>query len=333
MEKNKFRQLFEIDKERLSWNYQRINHMFNNLEPIEIIAKFLINQSVGFTPNRIIDILNYYKPIIKEGKTLLDFAFEWIRANKIRLNYKKFINLGTYEDQNSAIDETIFLFFLSYDKHIREFLIKNVSELEICALYEIFFNPNQIDSTKMDVFLRTNELRVHTIFKGKEKVNTSIFTLREGLSSMIKKDYNDLHSSKVEIKSDQQKSDYEVLSTITEFDGTMLERLIKSYCFNKRKIVERELESAISRFLSSFFRFGQFYKYEDFKGNLTQSLTASVRSGLTDKGKLNLLDNLISDNFLYFEKTLEKLKLDGLAWVRDFTPIIKEIVIKLVDML
>ena len=113
--------------------------MFKNLGSIEIMAKFLINQSVGFSPERIIEILNYFKPKIKEDKTLLDFAFEWIRANRIRFDYKKFINLEVYEDPNTAIDDTIFLFFLDYDKHLREILIPDVSELEICALYEIFF--------------------------------------------------------------------------------------------------------------------------------------------------------------------------------------------------
>ncbi len=333
MEKIEFKQLFKIEKERLLWNYQRINRMFKNLEPTEIIAKFLINQSVEFSPNRMIDILNYYSPKIRKDKTLLDFAFEWVRANRIRFDYKKFINLGTYEDQNSAIDDSIFLFFLDYDNYIRECLIENISELEICALYEIFFNPNQVDSTNMDAFLKNKELKVHTIFKGKEKVNTSIFTLREGLSAMIKKDYNELHSSKVKIKSDQQKSGNEVLSTITEFDGTMLERLVKSYCFNKRKIVDRELENSISRFLSSFFKFGQFYKYEDFKDKLIQNLTDSLYSGLTENHKFISLDILNSDNLFNFEKTVETQKLDGLAWIKDLIPILKEFAVKFIDRL
>jgi hypothetical protein len=232
--------------------------MFKNLGSIEIMAKFLINQSVGFSPERIIEILNYFKPKIKEDKTLLDFAFEWIRANRIRFDYKKFINLDVYEDPNSAIDDTIFLFFLDYDNHLREILISDVSELEICALYEIFFNPNEVDSSNMETYLAKNQLRVHTVFKGGEKIDTCIFTLREGLSSMIKKDYNDLHPSKVKIKSEPPNSVEEKSTPVLEFDGTMLERLIKSYCFNKQRINERELENSISRLLSSYFRFGQF---------------------------------------------------------------------------
>ncbi|MFX0052055.1 MAG: hypothetical protein ACFE75_04700 [Candidatus Hodarchaeota archaeon] len=333
MEKIKFKKAFKIDDERLLWNYKRINRMFKNSDHIEIITKFLINQSVGFSPDRIIDILNYYKPLISKNKTMLDFAFEWVRANKIRFDYKKFINLATYEDPNSAIDDTIFLFFLDYDKYIREFFIKNISEIEICALYEIFFNPNQVESTNMDVFLRKNELRVHTIFEGKEKVNTNIFTLREGLSSMIKKDYNELHLSKVQIKSEKQKAKFKTLSTIKKFDGTMLERLIKSYCFNKRKIVERELENSISSFLSSFLKFGQFYKYEDFKDKLIKNIIDSFHAGLPENHKLHSLDILICDILSNFEKNFENQKLDGSAWIKDLSPILKEVVIKFVEML
>ncbi|UCD00385.1 MAG: hypothetical protein JSV23_05695 [Promethearchaeota archaeon] len=333
MEKVKFKQAFKIDDKRLLWNYNRITRMFKNSDHVEIIAKFLINQSIGFSLNRILDILNYYKPIISKNKTLLDFAFEWVRANKIRFEYKKFINLGTYEDPNSAIDDTIFLFFLDYDKYIREFFIKNISEIEICALYEIFFNPNQVDSTNMNFFLKKNELRVHTIIKENEKVDTNIFTLREGLSSMIKKDYNELHPSKVQIKSEQQKNDIKVLSTITKFDGTMLERLIKSYCFNKQKIVEKELENSISSFLSSFLKFGQIYKYKDFKEKLIRNLTDSLYSGLPENYKFDSLDILISDILVNFERTLKNQKLDGLAWIKDLNPILKDIVIKFIDTL
>ena len=333
MEKIKFKQALKIDEERLLWNYKRITRMFKNSDQVEIITKFLINQSVGFSPDRIIDILNYYKPKIIKDKSLLDFAFEWVRANKIRFDYKKFINLGTYKDHECAIDDAIFLFFLDYDKYIREFFIKDISEIEICALYEIFFNPNQLDSTSMNVFLEKKELRVHTIFKGKEKVNTSIFTLREGLSSMIKKDYNELHSSKVQIKSRQQIKKLKAPSTIAKFDGTILERLIKSYCFNKQKIGEKELEKSISSFLSSFLKFGQFYEYEDFKERLIKNLTESLYSGLPENHKFDLLDILISDRLYNFEKTLKNQKLDGLAWIKDLNSILKEIVIKFVDML
>ncbi|MFX0083338.1 MAG: hypothetical protein ACFE94_16450 [Candidatus Hodarchaeota archaeon] len=333
MERIEFNKLFKIEKERLLSNYQRINRMFKNLNPTDIIAKFLINQSVGFSPNSIIEILNYYKPKIREGKTLLDLAIEWIRANRIRVDYKKFINLGTYEDQKSAIDDIIFLFFLDYDKHIRELLIKKISEREICALYEIFFNPNQVDYTNIDTFLRKKEYRVHTIFKGEEKVNTNIFTLREGLSAMIKKDYSELNSSKVEIKSDQQKLENDPLSPINEFDGSMLERLIKSYRYTKQKIIERELENSISRFLSSFFKFGQFYNYEDFKDELTQNLIDSWYSGIEKIPNDSSLNIFISDNLLNFENTIEKQKLDGLAWIKDLTPVLKDIIIRIIDML
>ncbi|MHA2184847.1 MAG: hypothetical protein ACXAAI_07585 [Promethearchaeota archaeon] len=333
MEEIKFKQLFYIDKERLIWNYQRINRMFKNLGSIEIMAKFLINQSVGFSPERIIEILNYFKPKIKEDKTLLDFAFEWIRANRIRFDYKKFINLDVYEDPNSAIDDTIFLFFLDYDNHLREILISDVSELEICALYEIFFNPNEVDSSNMETYLAKNQLRVHTVFKGGEKIDTCIFTLREGLSSMIKKDYNDLHPSKVKIKSEPPNSVEEKSTPVLEFDGTMLERLIKSYCFNKQRINERELENSISRLLSSYFRFGQFYRFEDFKVDLTHNLATCICSGLTANHKYNSMHNLIASRLRNYEKAVEQQKLDGLAWIKDLKPILKKIILRFVDMI
>lgn len=326
MEAVKFNQLFKIDKKRLLGTYERINHMFEKLEPIEIIAKFLQNQSVGFTPDRIIDILNFYAPMIIKNKTLLDFAFEWIRANKIRFDYKKFINLGTYKDPNSAIDDTIFLFFLDYDKYIREFFTENISEIEICVLYEIFFNPNQVDSTNIETFLRKNELRVHTVFKGGKKIDTNIFTLREGLSSMIKRDFNELHSSNKLRNNEQQKTKFEEIPIIEKFDGTMLERLIKSYCFNKRKLVERELETAISSFLSSFLKFGQIYKYEDFKDKLAKNFIESLKSGLPENHEYVSVDSLISDELSNFERRHINQNLDGLAWIEDLRPILKEIV-------
>ena len=292
MEKIKSKQMFKLDEERLLRNYERINRMFKNSEDVEIIAKFLINQSIGISLEQLKDILNYYKPKLSNNKTLLDLAFEWVRANKIRYDYKKFINLATYEDVDSVIDDTIFHFFLDYDKYIREFFIKDLSENEICALYEIFFNPNQVDSTNLDTFLSRNEVKVHTIFEDKEKINTNIFTLREGLSSMINKDYSDLFPSKDQIKGERQETTIKPSSNITNFDGTMLERLIKSYSFNKRKIVERELENSISSFLSSFLKFGQIYKYEDFKNNLMQDLTDSLIAGLPENHKLDSLNNI-----------------------------------------
>ncbi|MFX0027688.1 MAG: hypothetical protein ACFE8B_00640 [Candidatus Hermodarchaeota archaeon] len=331
MEKIKFKQTFKLDENRLLRNYERINRMFKNSEYVEIIAKFLINQSIEISLEQIIEILNYYKPKLRNNKTLLDFAFEWVRAHKIRYDYKKFINLATYEDPNSAIDDTIFHFFLDYDKYIREFFIKDLSETEICALYEIFFNPNQVDSTNLDKFLTRHEEKVRTIFEGKEKINTNIFTLREGLSSMINKDHSELSPSKVQIKGERRETPVKHLSNITNFDGTMLERLIKSYCFNKRKIVERELENSISSFLSSFLKFGQIYKYEDFKNNLIQDLTDSLIAGLPETHKLDSLNNFISDNLYDLEKTLTTQKLDGSAWIKDLNPMVREIVMKFVN--
>jgi hypothetical protein len=307
--------------------------MFKNSEYAEIIAKFLINQSIGISLEQIIEILNYYKPKLSNNKTLLDFAFEWVRANKFRFDYKKFINLATYEDLNSAIDDTIFLFFLDYDEYIREFFKKNISETEICALYEIFFNPNQVNSTGLDTFLSKHQLKIQTVFEGKEKINTNIFTLREGIYSLIKKDYDEFHIERVQIKRKRQTPTFKVLSKMLNFDGTMVERLIKSYCFNKRKIIERELENSVSSFLSSSLKFGQIYTYEDFKDNLIKNLTDSMCAGLPENYKLDSLNNIISNILSNFEKTLVTQKLDGLAWIKDLTPIMKEIVIKFVDTL
>lgn len=333
LEKIKFKQVFKLDDDRLLRNYERINRMFKNCEYTEILAKFLINQSIGLSPERIIDILNYYKLKLHNDRSLLEFAFEWVRANKIRFDYKKFINLAKYEDLNSAIDDTIFHFFLDYDEYIRDFFIKDISETEICALYEIFFNPKEVDSINLDALFSKHEVRVHTISKNKNKVNTNIFTLREGIKSMIKKDYSEFHVSKVQIKNGRQKSSIKPSSIRTNFDGTMLERLIKSYCFNKRKIVERELENSISSFLSSFLRFGQIYKYEDFKGNLEQNLTDSLIAGLPESQEFDSMNNLISANFCDFEKTLNAQRLDGSAWIKDLIPILKEFVTKFIDTL
>ena len=181
--------------------------------------------------------------------------------------------------------------------------------------------------------MRKNELRVHTVFKGEEKIDTHIFTLREGLSSMIKRDFDELHPSRLHKRNELQKTEVEAISPIEKFDGTMLERLIKSYCFSKRKLVEKGLETAISSFLSSFLKFGQIYKYEDFKDKLVKNFIDSLNSGLPENHEDVSVDILISDELLKFERTHINHKLDGLAWIEDLNPILKEVVNKFVNML
>jgi hypothetical protein len=80
-------------------------------------------------------------------------------------------------------------------------------------------------------------------------------------------------------------------------------------------------------------RFGQFYKFEDFKVELAQNLTTCICSGLTVNHKNNSMHDLITRRLKHFEKAVEQHKLDGLAWIKDLKPILKEIVIKFVDMI
>ncbi len=190
MEYIKLENIYKIEKERLFNQYERLKKQSQNLNPIQITVKFLEVQSIGFSVNNINYVLSYYENKIKDDRELIDFALEWIRAQKVRLEYKKYLASAQFQYFDLAIDECIFLFFLNYDKKfLRKLFKKDVKEYEISALYEVFFTHGEGNNFNFTNILEKQKNNIPTIFRESERLNTNILTLRSGLSEIIKNDY------------------------------------------------------------------------------------------------------------------------------------------------
>ncbi|MFX1575272.1 MAG: hypothetical protein ACFFB0_21260 [Promethearchaeota archaeon] len=335
MEEIQFNKLYKIDKERLSSNFQRIQNLNKDLNLKEVIAKFLDNQSIGNQKDQILEILNYFENKLSNDKELLDVAFEWIRANKIRLEYKKYIILNNYKSYTTALDDAIFLFFLKYDKYLRELFKSDMEEYEFCTLYQIIFNLKQSESINFIALLEKNKTKIPSVIILGKKYNTTIHTLREGLSDMIKNDYNEGLPSNIKIINYGKKRTIEN-AIDRDFDGTMVERLIKFYCFQRREIDKKEFTMAINQFLSSYFQFGLFYNFNEFKEKLVSSFIDYIYSGLTENYADQSIDSLKNEFSLAieeFEKNLKQPVLKGKAWIEDLKPILQNFIEKFVNSL
>jgi hypothetical protein len=184
-----FIQIFRIDLDRLNSYYERIKNQFQGFTPIQIIAKFLNGQSIGTSMYDVIIVLEYYQHKINDEKTLLDFAFEWIRAKQIRFHYTKFLANAQFPDYEIAVDASIFLFFQQYDIILRQLFKSEIKEYEISSLYEIFFSPIEANAD-FNKILEDQKNQVPTIFRDTNRIDIKIYTLRKGLSNIIKKDFN-----------------------------------------------------------------------------------------------------------------------------------------------
>ncbi len=185
---------FAIDKEKLNDYFQRVRHSLENPEFIHSIAYFLHNtQSIGAQFEDVKGVLTYYEDKLESEKTGLDFAFEWIRANKIRFEYLKHLANSQFPNLEVAVDDSLFSFFLRYDIYVRKLLKKNIHEFEISALYEIFFNSNKERIIIIDI-LDKHEANVPTVFCQTTKVDTKLITLRFGISEIVKKDYTNIQA-------------------------------------------------------------------------------------------------------------------------------------------
>ncbi|MHA1106308.1 MAG: hypothetical protein ACTSPN_11430 [Promethearchaeota archaeon] len=338
MECIEFEKRYKIDKERLISYYDRIKRQFKDQDQLSIITKFLFNQSIGSSYDDIYGILLYFKDKIIIGKSLLDFALEWIRAQKIRLEYKKYLIKAQYPQNNLAlaIDDCIFRFFLDIDVYLRTLIKKNIQEYNFSALYEIFFCPYDTKNLNIEDILLRHMHNVPTHFYGNSKINVNIIILRSALSNLIVKDYEDVLFSRKEEETMKNKQSMNIKSKkeiIYEFKGSLLERMIKTYCINKKQIAHSEIEKAVSQFLSSYLRFGSFYKFTGFKDNMIKCLAEAIICGLTDNKKnqiqKNHLESVISNALMEFNKI--NLELDGLALKNDLTPILRDIVIHLIN--
>ena len=333
MEEVNIEDLYKIDKDRLLKYYERIKNQYKSLSPTEIIAQFLFNQAVGPSDEDILIILNYFKEKLNLSQNLLDFAFEWIRAQTIRLEYKKYIIRADYPigHLSLAIDDCISMFFLKYDRHLRKLLKDDIYEHEISALYHIFFSIFETKDIDSSMILEWYKNKVPTIVSEDKKIDTSIITLRLAFSLIIVKDYDSVLFSRSEslkeISEFEKQISSKEVSEAEQFRGALIERMIKTYCIKKGGLSSKEIESAVTQFLSSYFKFGKFYNYDDFKSILTHSLAAYIFSGLTDYFKqiysINEIKTLISRAMTIFKDTNKFDVFDGLAWVNDLKPYVK----------
>lgn len=192
----KFDDLYKINRERFLDNYRVTENILKSTEKnkVKIIAQWLVdNQSVGPSQESNVEIINYYSKYLKKDKTLLDFALEWIRAQKIRSRYMLHLIKTHFPSNNSnlVIDYFISSFFLKYNKILRDIFKDTIQEYELSALLDIIFA-----SEREQNFIFENHMEKHknnpqcpTLFKGSERIDTSILTLRSGLASIIKRDY------------------------------------------------------------------------------------------------------------------------------------------------
>lgn len=344
MEEENITEIYKIDRDRLYGYYERIKNQFAHKSDVGIVAKFLINRSIGNKETDVEKVLNYFNDKIIEGKNILDFAFEWIRAQKIRLEYKKYLIRTIYpnDDINLAIDDCIILFFLGYDKYLRTLLKNKINEHEISALFEIFFSPYEIKTYDINNILKNYSDKVPTIYIENERIDTNIVSLRLGLSNVIKSDYEGVIRSRLESKQSKEIKFGKVSAVkkeeeIREFNGTNLERILKTYCFNRKELEPKVIETAVTNFLTSYFMFGKFYEYDEFNEILADALAEYVNLGLTDRFKKNYpadtLVNIINERLLKFRSIHQIKKLDGVAWINDLKPVLKRFIINFTENL
>ena len=341
MECRVFENRYKIDRERLVSYYSRIKRQFKDQDQLSLIAKFLVNQSIGSSYDDIYGILLYFSDKIINGKSLLDFAIEWIRAQKIRLEYKKYLIRAQYPQNNLAlaIDDCIFRFFLDIDKYLRTLRKQNIQEYNFSALYEIFFSPYDTKNLDIEDILLRHMHNVPTHYQGSNKINVNIIILRSALSNLIVKDYEDVLFSRREEEITKNKQLDKIVNSkkkiIYEFHGSLLERMIKTYCINKKEISPSEIEKAVSQFLSSYLRFGSFYKFAEFKDVMTKCFAEDIIRGLTDNKKnqiqKNLLESAISNSLMEYNRKFKDSELDGQALKKDLTPILKDIIAQLIN--
>jgi hypothetical protein len=347
MEEAKLEIVYKIDKERLLNYYNRIKNQNKEALLIGNITKFLNNQSIGSSYEEVFNTLKFFEDKLAKGKGLLDLAFEWIRAHKIRLEYKKYLIRAQYPNNDLclAIDDCIYKFFLKYDKYIRILLFKkDIREHNISALYEIFFSPFNSKNLKIEDILQKHMHNIPTHYCGANKINTRIMTLREGLSNIIVKDYENVLFSRNDSQHIKESKFQKISKSLKykrkiscEFNGSNIERIIKTYCFNKMEIPSKVIESSITNFLNSYLKFGIFFKFDEFKDLLIQNLAEFINSGLTGKVKefypIEKLKKLILNTIDEF-RSIHKIKeLDGSAWVYDLKPVLKEFLINFFDNL
>jgi len=189
MENLDISQVFKIEEKRLLKFFERMKRTYSDSSLVEIVAKFLENEAIASDSERTREILKYYEGKLEEGKSLKDFAFEWIRAHKIFREYRKHLNSANYPSYEIAIDDCIFLFFLKYDSILRDLFTPEIKEFEVSLLYDLFFNSENLEDLDFDFLIEKHKVKCPTVYEGNERVKTRIYTLQQGLGEIILSEY------------------------------------------------------------------------------------------------------------------------------------------------
>ena len=64
MESTELEDIYKIDGKRLLNYYERIKNQFKNLDELEVVVKFLNNQSIGTSTEEVREVLAYYLCLI-----------------------------------------------------------------------------------------------------------------------------------------------------------------------------------------------------------------------------------------------------------------------------
>ena len=236
MDFNEFRKKYPINRKQMIGYFERIKKRLLDKGESEIIANFLKHQAIiEVSIDEISYILRYYAKLLKKDKELLEFALEWIRANEIRLRYKKYLITTRYpeNDFKIAIDDCISRFFLEYDTYIRDFFLE-IKEHELSALFNVFFNRTDTKSHGFDEILEWHEDKVPTIFEETKKLKTNIISLRSGLSQIITLDYQDVVSSRIKEEQIRKEKNVKTFKDEIVQTGEFQGLLVKINCHLKK---------------------------------------------------------------------------------------------------
>lgn len=326
--------LYPIDEERLKEYYERIKKKYSKKNPIEIGASFLISQSIGSDVSEIIPILKYFQEKNLFGSRLIDFIFEWIRAQRIRLEYKKYLIRTDYPETSEklAIDDCISSFFVIYDKYVRSLIDSNISDYILATLYSIFFHDY---SNKLNFSQTLSKYKEKFPPENFDDISINSYTLRLSLSEIIARDYKSVVLSREGEKKQKTENRKGVKAPIEvkkdrEFQCSLLEKIIKTYFIRKEKIEPKAIDDASTQLLNTYFKSGELYQFLDFFQVLIDALTNTIYDSLTDEFKelyiKDRLRKLIRDVVVSVKDVEEREVIDGIAWINDLKPILNKLI-------
>jgi len=78
MENLNIEEIYKIEKDKLLRYYERIQGQFKYSGPTQVVAKFLINQSIGSNYNDVYDTLLYFRDKLISTPSMLGESIELI---------------------------------------------------------------------------------------------------------------------------------------------------------------------------------------------------------------------------------------------------------------